>query len=38
MKVVIVTLHRVYNYGSALQAYATQTIFDKAGFETQIVD
>ena len=38
MKVVIVTLHRVYNYGSALQAYATQKIFDKAGFETEIVD
>ena len=28
MKVAIVTLHRVYNYGSALQAYATQKVFE----------
>lgn len=38
MKIAVVTLHRVYNYGSALQAYATQRIFEKAGHEVQIVD
>lgn len=38
MKVVIITLHTVSNYGSCLQAYATQTIFDRLGFETEIVD
>lgn len=38
MKVAIVTLHRLYNYGSVLQAYATQQVFEKMGCETVIVD
>lgn len=38
MKVAIITLHRVYNYGSALQAYATQTVFERAGYEAQVID
>ena len=38
MKVAIITLHRVYNYGSVLQAYATQTIFEREGLETYIID
>lgn len=38
MKLAIVTLHRVYNYGSALQAYATQRVFEKAGHEAVVVD
>lgn len=38
MKIAIVTLHRVYNYGSALQAYATQKVFEKRGHSTQIID
>ena len=38
MKIAIVTLHRVYNYGSALQAYATQKVFENAGHDVQIVD
>ena len=38
MKAAIVTLHRVYNYGSALQAYATQKIFEQQGYEAVIVD
>lgn len=38
VKAAIVTLHRVYNYGSALQAYATQVIFQRAGYDTTIVD
>ena len=38
MKVSLVTLHRVFNYGSVLQAYATQKIFEDAGCEAEIVD
>ena len=38
MKVAIITLHRVYNYGSALQAYATQTVFERAGYEAEVID
>ena len=38
MKAAIVTLHRVYNYGSALQAYATQCVYERAGFDTVIID
>lgn len=38
MKVSIITLHRVYNYGSALQAYATQRVFEKAGHDVTIID
>ena len=38
MKIAIITLHRVYNYGSALQAYATQTVFERAGYEAEVID
>ena len=38
MKIAIVTLHRVYNYGSVLQAYATQKVFEKRGHSTQVID
>ena len=38
MKVSLVTLHRLFNYGSVLQAYATQRIFEDAGCEVEIVD
>lgn len=38
MKASIITLHAVKNYGSALQTYATQHIFEELGFETEIVD
>lgn len=38
MKASLVTLHRVFNYGSVLQAYATQRIFEEAGCEVEIVD
>jgi len=37
-KVAIITLHRVYNFGSALQAYATQKIFEKHGCDPVIID
>lgn len=38
MKISVLTLHRVFNYGSALQAYATQKIMEKYGAECEIVD
>lgn len=37
-KVDIITLHRLYNYGSVLQAYATQKVFEKHGCDTSIID
>ena len=38
MKASLVTLHRVFNYGSVLQTYATQRIFEDAGCEVEVVD
>lgn len=38
MKIDIITLHTVNNYGSVLQTYATQQIFRKLGFETEVID
>lgn len=38
MKASVITLHAVLNYGSVLQTYATQKLFEKHGFETEIVD
>ena len=38
MKISIITLHAVKNYGSALQAYATQKIFEDLNLEVEIVD
>ncbi len=38
MKAAVVTLHRVYNYGSVLQAYATQKAMQKQGIDAEIVD
>lgn len=38
MKVSIITLHAVGNYGSVLQAYATQNIFEEIGCSVEIVD
>ena len=38
MRIAIITLHRVYNYGSALQAFATQTVFERRGHEVKIID
>ena len=37
-KIEIVTLHRVKNYGSVLQAYATQEYIKRLGYETEIID
>ena len=38
MRVAVITLHRIHNYGSVLQAYATQRIFEAMGHDTVIVD
>lgn len=37
-KIAIITMHYVKNYGSALQTYATQCIFQNRGYETSIID
>ncbi len=38
MKVLVITLHRVFNYGSVLQTYATQRVFEKAGCDIEVID
>lgn len=38
MKVSIITLHFVKNYGSVLQTYATQEVLKSLGYEAEIVD
>ena len=37
-KICLITLHRVKNYGSVLQTYATQYVLEKMGYEVEIVD
>ena len=37
-KVGIITMHKVLNYGSALQAYATQYVLVKLGVSCEIID
>lgn len=37
-RVGIITMHRVRNCGSALQAYATQCAVENCGFEAEIID
>ncbi|ENM3742943.1 polysaccharide pyruvyl transferase family protein [Vibrio cholerae] len=34
----VVTMHKVINYGSFLQAYATQCIIEKLGYKCEIID
>ncbi len=38
MKVVAITLHRITNFGSMLQTYATQTAIKRLGHEVEILD
>lgn len=38
MKVGIITMHKVMNYGSILQAYATQEIVRKLGYDSELID
>src|SRR5690554_1151857 len=37
-KVGIATIHDIYNYGSILQAYATQKSIEKLGYDVEIID
>lgn len=37
-KVGIITMHKVLNYGSALQAYALQYIIEKQGYNVELID
>ena len=34
----IITKHRIYNYGSFMQAYATQRAIEKMGYEATLID
>ena len=38
MKISIITLHRVRNYGSSLQTLATQSFFEKMGAQVEVID
>ena len=38
MKVALITLHRVYNYGTVLQAWSTQQVLEDAGHEVSVID
>ncbi len=38
MKVSVITRHAITNYGSLLQAFATQTAIEKLGHECEIID
>lgn len=38
MKVEIITLHRITNFGSMLQTYATQTAIEGLGHKTEVLD
>lgn len=37
-KIGIITMHRIRNYGSALQAYALQSVIEKMGYECFLID
>lgn len=37
-KALIITMHRIINYGSALQAWALQESIKKMGFDVQLID
>lgn len=38
MKIAVITRHAISNYGSLLQAYATQYILEKLGYQCEIID
>ena len=38
MKIGIITMHKVMNYGSALQAYALQAAIKKLGYDSESID
>lgn len=38
MKISVITIHRIYNYGSVLQTYATQKLLEEKGHQVEIID
>ncbi len=38
MKIALITMHAVKNYGSALQTYATQQVLEDAGLDVEIIN
>lgn len=38
MKIAVITMHAVKNYGSVLQTYATQKVLTKIGYEVKIIN
>lgn len=38
MKIGIITMHKVLNYGSALQAYALQYVIQQMGYDVELID
>lgn len=38
MKIAVITMHAVKNYGSVLQTYATQTVFEKMDLDVEIIN
>lgn len=38
MKIAVITLHNVTNFGSMLQTYATQTYLESMGWDVEIID
>ncbi len=38
MKIALITMQGVYNYGSALQTYATQHYLEKMGHQVEVID
>ena len=38
MKISIITMQNVPNYGSVLQAYATQVFFESMGLDVEFID
>lgn len=37
-RVEIITLHRITNFGSLLQTYATQEVVKRLGYDTEVID
>ena len=37
-KIGIITIHKIYNYGSVLQAYALQNVCESMGYIVEIID
>lgn len=38
MKIAVITRHSIINYGSLLQAYATQKVLENLGYSCQVID